>query len=128
MLQTQELVTEHDGATRPSRKECVYCCGIEILYSFGYLGYSDYNKTDPTQADIEKFIAQCNVGCTKKGLLLATTSTLQPVAIAALKACGFQPLVNEFFNPNSDQKVTLWGKLINQARIGTIEAIEDGNV
>lgn len=119
-LQNSILEISPLRVAEPDSKQMKYCCGIQVLYDLGYCGYQ--HCTAPTQAEVEKFLKDSS-NLKKTGLLIAATrNNAQPAAIAALNNCGFQPLVDNFYNPNSENNVTLWGKLINQPEPPKLEA------
>lgn len=127
-MKTISLDTEQPNSKEMTHEQMIYCCGIEILFDFGYASPS--SVIYPTQEKIEQFINDYIHKCKNRGLVLAATSIQQIAAIAALKACSFTPLIDNWYNPNSSGRVTLWGKLINQTsakkpKINAIEALED---
>jgi hypothetical protein len=78
------------------------CCGLTGVHDF-----QDYDLADDITGIVER--------SEDKGFLIAATSCYQEHAVKLLKKSKFKVLAT-FINPDTSNKITLWGLAINQPK------------
>ncbi len=106
---------EHRQEITVDYEDMPFCCGMSVLgHAAGEDG--DWEDDPPTDADAVRACLEDQESChNENGLLLYTINDGQTVVKEGLERAGWVVMAT-FKNPNSGNRVTLYGKLINQPK------------